>query len=540
MELPKRFVIICILCLIGLSSLLAQERTKKDYEKIFSMPEIERRASEKYIDQTDKPIKHFKEDLTINVKDTVNYNILLNNGDLLVRGVVYGDVVVLFGDIRIESNATINGNVTAINGRIRQEPQSVVTGNQIETNLKNLFPAREFGKDYDEDVLDRYLGRYTKPYGEGYNSITLSSRKESEFLFRYNRVQGAFLGLSLPKIIGGNYQYLTIGGFVGYGFADKKSRYEVKLNHWFFNRDKFRFELGAAIYDKIESKDAWLISSLENTLAAFLLNDDYLDYYQRKGYQFHASQNLFRNFKATFGYRNDQYFNVQKNTDWALFKDNDRFPENPAIDQGRMRSLFGELYWDSRDNKESPHAGWMARLNLESSTKKLNSDFSFNQYIFEVRRYQPLSRWERLDIRLKAATSEGQLPLQKRFHLGGISTLRGFNYRSLRAEGFGGDRMLLANVEYNINPKLFHFPLFFDDDLHYIIFYDMGHVWNRAQVSEKDAWNEGFKQLKLNDFASDLGLGLANPSGRFRINIAKRLDTSHKAWKVSFRINKPF
>ena len=538
MESLKWFIIIGSFLLLNITNLFAQH--KKDYEKLFSMPEIERRASEKYIEQTDKPTRHFQDDLTIGTKDSVNYNIFINKGDLLVKGVVNGDIVVLFGDIRIESGATVKGNVTAINGKIRQGPRSVVTGNQIETNLKNLFPAREFGKDYSEDLVDRYLGRYAKSYGQGYNSFTLGARKKSDILFRYNRVQGIFLGVSLPKLLGGQYRYLTIDGFLGYGFSDKKTRYDVKIDHWFFSPDQFRFQLGGAFYDKIESKDNWLISSLENTLAAFLLNDDYLDYFRRKGYEFHASQNLSVYFKGTVAYRNDQYLNVVKTTDWALFKDKDRFPENPAIDSGRMRSLYGELYWDSRDKKELPHSGWYARLSVESSTKKLKSDFSFNQYILEIRRYQRLSHWERLDLRVKAATSEGTVPLQKRFHLGGISTLRAFNYRSLNAGGYGGDRMLLLNVEYNINPRMFHFPLNIGDDLHYIVFFDMGKVWNGADVSTEDRWDKGFEHLKLNRFKTDLGFSLTNPSGRFRLNIAKRLDTSYKAWKVSFRISKPF
>ncbi len=539
MQYSIKHLVVLVLCSFFVFPLQAQN--KKDYETLFSMPEIERRAAEKYIQQNDRPTRHYQNDLIVNAADTVNHNIFINKGDLLVQGTVNGDIVVLFGDIRIESTARINGNVTAINGKIRQEPASVVTGNQIETNLKNLFPAREFGQDYDENILDRYLSRYTHPYEGGYNTLRFKSQnKESELLFRYNRVQGVFLAISIPKQIVRRGGHLSVHGFVGYGFSDKQARYNVAIDHWLFSPEKFRFELGAALYDRIESKDAWLISSLENTLAAFLLNDDYLNYYQRKGYEFHVSQNLFSKFKGTLAYRNDQYLNVVKTTNWALFKDKDRFPENPAIDPGRMRSLYGELCWDSRDNQQMPHAGWLAKLSLESSTQKLKSDFSFNQYILEIRRYQRLGPYERLDIRLKAATAEGTLPLQKRFHLGGISTLRAFNYRSLNANGLGGDRMLLLNLEYNINPRLFHFPLLFGDDFHYIVFFDMGQVWNRQDVSLKDGWNEGFNHLKLKSFASDLGFSLTNSSGRFRMNIAKRLDTGHKAWKVSFRINKPF
>ncbi len=540
MNSTRSLHLLLIFYFLGLSSLFAQQ-PKFDPEKTFSMAEIERRATEKYIQQNDRPTNRFKnKDITIATDDTINYNILLNGGDLLIKGIVNGDVLVILGDIRITSTAVVNGNVTAINGKIRQEAHSVVTGNQIETNLKNLFPAREFGQGYDEDVLEKYLNRFAKPFGRGYNTFSIRMEKESDLIFRYNRVQGVFLGLSFPEVIRSHSRYWTSTGFLGYGFSDKKIRYEMRLARGFFNPDSYRFELGVALYDKIDSKDKWLISPLENTLAAFLLNDDYLDYYHHKGYEFFTSQRLALIFKAMFAYRNDQYSNVVKTTDWAVFKDKDRFPENPAINVGRMRSLYLKLSLDTRNDPEIPTAGWYTYLTLENSTKKLKSDFSFNQYIFELTGYQALSAWEHLNFRLKVATSEGQIPLQKRFSIGGISTLRGFNYRSVKANNEGGDRLLLLNVEYIFHPKLFHFPFFLGNSFRYIIFFDLGNVWNRADVTKDDTWYRGFNYLHWSDLKSDLGFGLSNKSGRFRLNFAKRLDTSHKAWKISFRIAKPF
>ena len=87
---------------------------------------------------------------------------------------------------------------------------------------------------------------------------------------------------------------------------------------------------------------------------------------------------------------------------------------------------------------------------MEMSNSDLRSDFSFNQYVLELRHYLPISRNERLDLRFKAGSAEGTLPFQKLFELGGISTLRGFEYKE-----FVGDRLLLANIEYNLSPSIF-------------------------------------------------------------------------------------
>ncbi len=530
-----RFKVIFFLALF-LSLAAAQ---KGDLQKLFSRKEIERRALQKYITQTDRKTVRHEENFTVASGDTLYENLMLSDGDLIVYGVVNGDILVLFGDIRLKAGSVINGNVTAVNGNIFQDKESYVSGNQIETNVKNLFPAREFGKDYDEDVIDYYLGKYTRRYNRNYSSVRVGQSSQT-LLFRYNRVQGLFLGIHFPKPVNSPKHKMALYGFLGYGLSDKRLRYEAALDHGFFSARTYRFELGGALYDKIESKDSWLITPTENTLAAFFLNDDYQDYYRRKGYELHLRQNLSSSARFGLAYRVDRYSSVRKTTDWALFKDKDRFGPNPPIDEGLMKSWYALFLLDSRDDVHTPHAGWFLKLSLESSAKKRHSDFSFNQYVFELRTYQRISAYERLDVRLKAATSVGTVPLQKRFRMGGISTLRAFPYRSIRAGNMDGDRLLLVNLEYNIHPSLFNTPFGLDEDVRYIIFFDAGSVWLRQNVSTRDAWNAGFSQLKWSQIKSDVGIAISNASGRFRINFAKRLDTNRKAYAVTLRLSKPF
>ncbi len=525
-----------LLVLLSVAIALAQ---KGNLEKLFSKQEIERRALEKYITQTDRPTFRHKEDFKVSEGDTISANLFITDGDLSVKGVVNGDILVLFGDVRLQSGSIVNGNVTAVNGRIFQDENSYVSGNQIETNVKNLFPAREFGRDYDEDVIDRYLGKYTRHYNKEYSSLSVGEDEQS-LLFRYNRVQGLFLGILLPGPKTESRSRLALNGFLGYGFADKKLRYKAEMNHGFFNRSKFSLKLGAAVYDKIESKDHWLITPSENTLAALFLNDDYQDYYRRKGYELHLIQNFMPEIQGTLAYRSDTYSSVAKVTNWALFKDKDGFRPNPLIDDGLMKSWYFNLKWDTRDDKRTPHAGWFGWISAETSAKKRHSAFSFNQYILELRTYQRISPYERFDIRLKAATSEGDVPIQKRFRIGGISTLRAFHYRSLPFGRPDGDRLLLANVEYVMHPDLFSAPFGLGTDVRYIIFFDAGNVWLRSDVSKEDTWSAGFSWLKWRRIKSDIGIALGNASGRFRINLAKRLDTGKKAYAVTVRLSKPF
>ncbi len=500
--------------------------------------QLEQNAKEKYFRDKTRQEYRFQESTAID--DTLNGNVVVVRGDLTVNGRINGDVVVIFGDIRALNGSYIEGNVTAVDGRIYQSGQARITGNQIETKAQNLVAYDEYEYDHNYDYedadydTDEWDWSWSRRFYGPYSTLPLKEWEES-FLVRYNRVQGLFLGWALPKSIGGKYNYFTIHGFAGYGFSDEEVRYSAGLDRWLFDQRDYRFEIGAKAYDLTDQRDEWLLSTTENSWSSFLVKKDYYDFYRRRGYQLHMSQNFTIFLKGTLAYRNDRYSSLGNKTDWALFGDDRDFRDNPPVNEGNMRSLYGELYLDTRDNRELPRKGWYGLMSVESSTKGgLNSDFSFNQYIFELRRYQPFGFRERLDTRFKVGSADGTLPLQKLYQMGGVSTLRGYRYKS-----FVGDRMLLANFEYNLNPRIFSTDLFFLDELNYVIFFDTGTAWF-ANPAEDEKWYEGFSGLKWGDLKSDIGLAFVFDNGKYRLSFAKRLDSGKEPLNFSLRIVKPF
>lgn len=518
----------CLVLIIAFSiSLFAQYNKYEDIP--ITQDEMVRRAEMKYVKNSSLETFRYYEDHVIHNYETVDGNITVVRGDLVVRGKIIGDVIVIYGDVIIETDAEVTGNITSIGGTIEQIESSVVKGNQIETSPKNVFRNTGYSQkyNYDNDHYDSWQFTYQNQY----STLPLWPL-EDQFILRYNRVQGLFLGLEFPKSIANKYNIITIHGFGGYGFEEKAWRYQIGLDRYFFNRTSYRFEIGASFYDLTDTRDDWIITPLENSLASFLIHEDFQDYYRRNGYEVHISQNLTIYLKGTLAYRNDRYNSVGKNVDWALFGGDKKFRINPAIDQGNMRSLYGELYLDTRNDHETPRRGWYGKLSVEKSNSDLNSDFSFNQYILELRHYIQISRNERLDLRFKAGSSEGELPIQKQYEIGGISTLRGFNYKEFR-----GDRLLLTNIEYNLSPSLFSRDFFLFDDIRLIFFSDIGSAWFSNDNSK---FSKGFDILKLNTLKSDIGIGFSNWDGTVRLNIAKRTDTNKDPMAITFRIAKPF
>ena len=502
-----------------------------DFEDIpITRDEMVRRAELKYIKDSNLQTFRYYEDHVVHNYETIDGNVTVVRGDLVIRGIIEGDAVVVYGDAIIESGAEIKGSITSIGGKIEQVESSIVRGNQIETSPNNIFRKASFTNNYRNEYENDYDSWH---YNYQYQYSTLPMWPlEDQILARYNRVQGLFLGLEFPKSIANKYSIVSIHGFGGYGFEEKAWRYQVGIDRYFFNRTSYRFEIGANVHDLTDTRDDWLITPLENSLASFLIHEDFQDFYRRQGYEVHMSQNLSIYLKGTIAYRNDDYNSVKKNVDWALFGGDKKFRINPEIDEGNMRSLYGELYLDTRNNHENPRRGWYGKLSMEMSNSNLRSAFSFNQYILELRHYIPISRNERLDLRFKTGSAEGTLPFQKQFELGGISTLRGFDYKE-----FAGDRLLLANVEYNLSPSIFSRDFLFFDDIRLIFFGDVGSAW---YAKEDSKYTEGFDKLQFTSLKSDLGFALSNWDGTVRLNIAKRTDTNKDPMVLTFRIAKPF
>ena len=122
------------------------------------------------------------------------------------------------------------------------------------------------------------------------------------------------------------------------------------------------------------------------------------------------------------------------------------------------------------------------------------------------------------------STSPDTLPEQRRFDLGGIESLRGYDYKE-----FTGDRMLLANGYYLFGGDLLSrtkIPIVKSQQV--ILFVDSGTAFNR------------FKGLQLRDFETDIGIAIADRENTFRVNVAKRLDRGSDSIKITVRLLRKF
>ncbi|MFQ6617593.1 MAG: BamA/TamA family outer membrane protein [Fidelibacterota bacterium] len=379
-------------------------------------------------------------------------------------------------------------------------------------------PSPLYSMEKDSSYGNSYQNRYFEFGGDNQEDI-------KRFSVSYNRTEGLFIGFGIPRRYD-NYRRrsnLAFYGFAGYGFASDEWRYKAGLSRRFF-RDRF-IEIGIEGYSLTETEDEWIIPAYENSLSAFLLHEDFYDFYERVGYTLYLKNRLNRYIYLHMGYFEDDQKNMAVNTAYSVFRKGKTFRPIPEIREGMMKSLFLTL----RSSRRHYFRGWLVYFNIILNEDGFFSDNfdDFSRYIIDVRRYQPFGFEDMLNLRLRIGFSRGKLPPQYKFDLGGISTLRGFRYK----EFSDGEKMVLGNVEYRLNPVDISglSDILFFNPFMLVIFADAGFIWSGEERIP------GLSELK-----KDVGIALANSDDSFRLNFAKAISDKERKIIVTFRINSPF
>ncbi len=332
----------------------------------------------------------------------------------------------------------------------------------------------------------------------------------------FNRVHGLILGGS-GKI--STIQANTrIFGEVRGGLSSKIWNYQLGGEKAWF--DRHALNIGGNVYKLTDTNN---YTGLSAFLSAALFGQA-LDYYQREGYQAWVKQQLTPSTNVMLEFTDEDHENLFKSTDWSLFDTDKPKRSNLRIDEGHLRTVTVAYQFDSQEEPShqirnfwaypSPNhrirRGWRGNFSVEYVGKRLKSDFDFTLSRFKIVRYNQLSGRHYLDFRLEGGFSDAPLPRQRLLYLGGIGTLRGYDFKELV-----GDNMLFFNIEYRLHfGKIGHFDGSETALGAVIAFLDTGYAWFDNESLEFDRFN------------TSVGIGLslfAVPSFAFRLEIARAL-----------------
>ncbi len=558
-KLRKRPVVIGLFFI--LSWLLPGWLFAQGYDYGKALTEEEKTVVAEYESQYLHPDRHkvlrILGDGVIERGDLVEGDVVVVKGTLILKGRVKGNVLALFSELELLRTAEVQGALVCVDGKIWRESGAVVSGDIIEKDTGMTHDRIRHGRKYgdrdeegDENVWHGHW-RHGNDLDDGLEGLW----------FEYNRVYGHTLGFRLPNPQWWERQRRPFGlyGKIGYGFAAKRGEYQIGMQRRLMSAHPIAF--GGDYHDLCDSEDRWVIGDIENTLAALFLREDFRDYYRRIGYNLYLSQTISQTVNLRLDYRNDDIRNLDTKTNWSVFGGKKKFRPNPhalpemAADQSpvtcrNLESVQATLELDTRDSRTAPQQGWYVHAFAEQAKFTESDGHSFDRYVIDLRRYQPLGWIENLDVRLRAGTSQGLLPPMYWFDLGGISTLRGYRFKA-----FSGDRMVLANIEYRMNTAGSDWFLLDDFDL--VLFVDSGCAWfanghtpdelalypvpHKVQSrTAATSWKDDFGSLTWSRMKTNVGLGLASRDGDFRIDFAKPTDHKASDLVITFRIKKAF
>lgn len=207
--------------------------------------------------------------------------------------------------------------------------------------------------------------------------------------------------------------------------------------------------------------------------------------------------------------------------------------------QGRTEthSFSPSITWNSLDNPIDPTRGNKSQLYFDFAGSFLGGDAQFFKIGAETTQYFPVALNGALGFMLHGeagyitTTKEGvKIPIDERFRLGGINSVRGFDYGDispLDEDGYpyGGTSYYQVNAE-------FIFPIKQDIKLKGVVFIDMGQA-----LAENESWFAVEPR-----FSAGVGLRWVTPMGPFRVEWGYKLNQKpgETPYKFEFSIGGTF
>lgn len=281
---------------------------------------------------------------------------------------------------------------------------------------------------------------------EDHGGLSITSGKT------YNRVEG------LPVLLGPTYKNRIGSGdlsLAAFGILRSAQTFHWdadnighKLTAELSYGRRHGFSFGAESFDVVAPLEPWQLNEPDAGLAAFFFKRDYFDYYARHGARGSVSAFTAGGATLTASYGSERWSSRSARNVFTLFRDDENWRVNPRVDDGLVHLAELSFNLDTRTSERNPWAGWFIHASYEHGSGTLQSppeprltapsDVSYGRGFIDLRRYNRISPKRQVNARvvLGGWVNGDRLPLERRFSVGGIGTLPGFDFRRV---GIGTD-----------------------------------------------------------------------------------------------------
>ncbi len=518
--------------------------------------------------------RHFEGNAYISPRELINGDVGARGGTLRLAGRIHGDLAMVDGDVVLERTSVVTGDVIVVGGEVTMEDGAAVEGSVTCYGVSTVDRDRDRRDDWDRR-RDRWY------WGRGHSRLTVRAG------YNYNRVEGLPIMFGPLIDTGGDFalrlEALAIYRTESDDFELQPDRfgYAVKAEQFFGGRV---FSVGGSVFSQVDGMDRWQVSDLEATVASLVFREDLRDYYDRAGWSGAVRISPLRAFDARFEYRQEDHLSLAAGNPWSLLNRGESWDLQPAVAEGRIRTVGGDITLDLRDRRDDPYRGWyinavvehalegeLVRPGLDLDLVPAGGPVSLADRVFaadftdgfiDVRRYTPVGYRSQLDLRAVAGGSltDGALPPQYQHALGGFGTLPGYDHFEASCgahlvsgtrvvdgvaqrffPSYGCDRFALFQAEFRGSLTLdfgFGDPDWdlgwndwrIDFDPNWVVFFDAGRGWTNdtadlAGLSQGTGWlYDGGVGFLLGEFGIYAALPLTDDGGspKFFVRLKRR------------------
>lgn len=203
--------------------------------------------------------------------------------------------------------------------------------------------------------------------------------------------------------------------------------------------------------------------------------------------------------------------------------------EAAALGKVTTSSLGLSLTRDTRDVAFDPREGQRHSLSLEYAGGPLRGDNRFYRVVSDHSAFFPMKWTTVLSVHLRLGyLGGGRIPFSERFVVGGINSIRGFEFGhagpidELTRDVLGGNKVVIMNAEYV-------FPLVTEAKMKGVIFFDAGRGYDRG---ERITWGRTDRTCAAGNtisvrslrYSAGFGIRMLLPIGPIRLEWGYNLD----------------
>lgn len=383
-------------------------------------------------------------------------------------------------------------------------------------------------------IIETETRKNEKSFNIGLTSVNFGKKFSSNPInyYRFNRVEGSAVNFDINYR--GKLGRITANSQIGYGFSDKKMKYDLSYRQRFLNDG--RLTVNGGVFRKLQPlsyPDLMGISELYNTFRALFDKRDNLDYYYSSGYNLGVRYRLIPQIRIGADYIQEKQTTANKNTDFSFRKKDTDFNLNPSINDAFQRVIgvnlrldpnkYSAIDWGDGDVSRFRNTSLpVLDLGFSYSGKDLNSTYEYRKFSAELDGRQYINSFLNLRYKLGGELSTGQVPFQSlgffNSNSGTLDAAGGF--KALKYQEFLGDRIYYLNIENNFG-KILWGGIPYINRWNLIGFFNAG----RNEISRSNYDLASYKGFTISDgIYMETGFSISRILDIFRVDFAWRLN----------------